>query len=454
MWVRASSAVGRSRRVFIRAAAVGTVLAVGPSGAAFAVDTATSTTRPTTAPTATPSTATPRPSTTPTTRPTTPTTMLTTPTTTPTIPANPNGERSALSPEVASAAQTEFATLTDSQRALIHKLQNARDTVAMRRFALVPLARDVAIARERLDAARAAESQARAQVKQTSDQLQRVKDEIVGLAAAAYRNQSTNRALGALGVVDTNSASVLVRAQTYARSDASLLGDRVVLLNALVRRLEGEQRTAESARAEAEASVDELNARLADQAKAVDDAAAATAAAQGAVARSLGTGASLVALIVDPQFGADLITAALAVAQFGQSEPTTLIGLYALPIPGAPLGSPYGMRIDPMTGAVGYHPGLDFDADMRTSIHAAAAGVVVVAGDCGGYGNCVVIDHGNSLATVYGHQSQVLTKVGDVVAAGQGIGLVGSTGVSTGPHLHFEVRRRGVPVDPVPLLAG
>lgn len=79
--------------------------------------------------------------------------------------------------------------------------------------------------------------------------------------------------------------------------------------------------------------------------------------------------------------------------------------------------------------------------------------MVVVAGECGGYGNCVVIDHGSSLATVYGHLSLVLSKVGDGVAAGQGIGLVGSTGISTGPHLHFEVRFRGVPIDPVPLLS-
>ena len=75
-----------------------------------------------------------------------------------------------------------------------------------------------------------------------------------------------------------------------------------------------------------------------------------------------------------------------------------------------------------------------------------------MSGDCGGYGHCVVIDHGYSLATVYGHQSQLLVQVGDIVTAGQVIGLVGSTGISTGPHLHLEVRLRGAPVDPVPTL--
>jgi murein DD-endopeptidase MepM/ murein hydrolase activator NlpD len=110
------------------------------------------------------------------------------------------------------------------------------------------------------------------------------------------------------------------------------------------------------------------------------------------------------------------------------------------------------LRIDPIGGSVGFHPGLDFGAEARTQIHAAGGGMVVVAGDCGGYGNCVVIDHGGSLATLYGHQSDVLVRVGDSVTAGQVIGLVGSTGISTGPHLHFEVRLHGAPIDPVPTL--
>jgi murein DD-endopeptidase MepM/ murein hydrolase activator NlpD len=75
--------------------------------------------------------------------------------------------------------------------------------------------------------------------------------------------------------------------------------------------------------------------------------------------------------------------------------------------------------------------------------------VVVTAGDCGGYGLCVVIDHGVSIATLYGHQSQVLVSVGQHVDAGQVIGRVGSTGMSTGPHLHFEVRVHGLPTDPL-----
>jgi murein DD-endopeptidase MepM/ murein hydrolase activator NlpD len=142
----------------------------------------------------------------------------------------------------------------------------------------------------------------------------------------------------------------------------------------------------------------------------------------------------------------------LGFVQAGQPDPLTLDGIFTLPLQGASLSSPYGLRIDPIGGAIGFHAGLDFGAEARTWIRAAGPGMVVVAGDCGGYGNCVVIDHGTSLATLYAHQSQVLVKVGDLVEVGQVIGLVGSTGISTGPHLHFEVRIHGRPIDPVPTL--
>ena len=108
----------------------------------------------------------------------------------------------------------------------------------------------------------------------------------------------------------------------------------------------------------------------------------------------------------------------------------------------------------PVTSGFGFrwgrmHEGIDIGAASGTPIHAAAGGTVIWAGWLGGYGNLVVIDHHNSLATAYGHQSALATAVGASVSQGQVIGYVGSTGHSTGPHLHFEVRVNGSPVDPL-----
>jgi murein DD-endopeptidase MepM/ murein hydrolase activator NlpD len=108
-----------------------------------------------------------------------------------------------------------------------------------------------------------------------------------------------------------------------------------------------------------------------------------------------------------------------------------------------PVTSPFGWRWGRM------HEGIDIGVPTGTPIHAAAAGTVIYAGWEGGYGNLVVIDHGGGLATAYGHQSQIASSVGQHVEQGQVIGYVGCTGHCFGPHLHFEVRINGTPVDPL-----
>lgn len=116
-----------------------------------------------------------------------------------------------------------------------------------------------------------------------------------------------------------------------------------------------------------------------------------------------------------------------------------------------PISSPFGFRPDPFTGAIHHHDGIDIAAAMGATVTAAAAGriIVVQLGYGGGYGNHIVIDHGGGIATLYGHLSQVFVAEGQEVQQGQAIGAVGSTGESTGPHLHFEVRLNGTPVDPL-----
>ena len=111
--------------------------------------------------------------------------------------------------------------------------------------------------------------------------------------------------------------------------------------------------------------------------------------------------------------------------------------------------SNYGYRVHPIFKERRLHNGIDIPGPTGQPIYAAAAGTVVKAGPFGGYGNAVVIDHGEGLSTVYAHQARVGTTVGATVEAGDTIGYVGSTGFSTGPHLHFEVRTGGQPVDPL-----
>lgn len=110
--------------------------------------------------------------------------------------------------------------------------------------------------------------------------------------------------------------------------------------------------------------------------------------------------------------------------------------------------SPFGMRIDPFTGELSFHPGIDFAGTDGEAVDAVAPGVVTWAGPRGGYGNMVEIDHGNGYATRYGHNEKILVHVGEVVKKGQEIALMGSTGRSTGPHVHFEVLYNGKQINP------
>ena len=145
------------------------------------------------------------------------------------------------------------------------------------------------------------------------------------------------------------------------------------------------------------------------------------------------------------QAGSANIAARIRSAGSHSSATPSVAGLI-WPIQGV-LTSPFGMRWGRM------HEGIDIGAATGTPIYAAAGGTVIYAGWESGYGNLTVIDHGNGLATAYGHQSKIAVSNGQTVSRGQLIGYVGSTGHSTGPHLHFEVRVNGTPVNPLSYLS-
>jgi murein DD-endopeptidase MepM/ murein hydrolase activator NlpD len=141
---------------------------------------------------------------------------------------------------------------------------------------------------------------------------------------------------------------------------------------------------------------------------------------------------------------------AMLLAHLQRNQPDWIPGRQPLttPIPGYRIGSAFGMRHHPILNIERLHAGGDIGAPSGTPIHAVGDGVVVLASERGGYGLTVVIDHGDSMATLYAHMSGFAVRDGDRVLRGDVIGYVGSTGLSTGPHLHFETRVKGMPINP------
>ena len=179
---------------------------------------------------------------------------------------------------------------------------------------------------------------------------------------------------------------------------------------------------AQNDRATAMQAIEELNASSAQVSAMLKERQAARAAAAAAAQSSGGQGAS---------------------DNWVQGT-----GQLGWPVSGE-ITSPYGYRVHPIYGTTIYHSGIDIGVDEGTPVHAADGGVVVWSGWMGGYGYAVVIDHGNGLSTLYGHNSELAVEEGQSVAKGQVISYAGSTGNSTGPHVHFEVRANGDPVDPM-----
>ncbi|HCM73957.1 MAG TPA: peptidase M23, partial [Armatimonadetes bacterium] len=143
--------------------------------------------------------------------------------------------------------------------------------------------------------------------------------------------------------------------------------------------------------------------------------------------------------------------AALTNTQRSSGRYVPFAGRFIVPTSGR-RSSGYGMRRHPVLGTTRLHAGIDIAAPTGTAIRASASGTVVTASSMRGYGNTVIIDHGGGFSTLYGHCSRLFVRAGQRVNQGDRIAAVGSTGLSTGPHLHFEIRVNGRPVNPASYL--
>lgn len=173
----------------------------------------------------------------------------------------------------------------------------------------------------------------------------------------------------------------------------------------------------------------------------------------GAMIAGLGPETNPRAGCTPPTFGTlPSLAPAVGAAPVGVDAPTAASQTLQLPVVGR-VSSNFGPRVHPVTGRQHVHSGLDFAAPLGTPIGAAAAGTVTFAGVRGGYGNLVIVEHGDGRETRYAHADRLLVRPGQHVAAGEKVATVGATGTATGPHLHLEVRVGGRAVDPAPLLA-
>jgi murein DD-endopeptidase MepM/ murein hydrolase activator NlpD len=290
----------------------------------------------------------------------------------------------------------------------------------------------------------------------TARRLRRAERRFDESAAALYTGNTEPQAAYAGLVFDAHSLNELGSGRAYLENVSVMRQHAVEQLDGLRARnarlrKEAEQRRAlvEVARQAAVVEQRTLGTLRAEQAVQRDAVANQETRERTVVARIRSRKAEYTAELAGLQATSTEIRALLYDLQVNQPRASNFH--VERPVSGE-ITSGFGPRYHPVLGYGRMHTGIDFRAPYGSSIHAAAPGRVVWSGVRGGYGNAVVIDHGNQYATLYGHASQLLVEVGEQVDTGDTIAAAGATGLATGPHLHFEVRILGNPVDPAQYL--
>jgi len=345
-------------------------------------------------------------------------------------------------------------------------LEEAVDLAATRRARLLV---DIATVQRELDTTRAKLDEAtlllqaavrkrdvaRAALRAAQRRLKRATEQLHAQAVSSYVTGGTENEMLAVLISSAGDVSATGRTLSYATAVVDHQREVIDAFNAARRERNRLADRAESAARAATDARDELAGVAADQ-EATQKHLMELAAKEDEAARYQelalqqlrGRKIEIEARVVALEKESDSIGILLAAHQAKQKDYKVGSIEFRPPLEDIDLGSGFGMRVHPILRYERLHAGVDLSAPSGTAILAAAKGKVVLAEPRGGYGNCVVISHGFGIATVYAHQSRLSVQPGDKVEAGDVIGAVGSTGLSTGPHLHFETRVRGVPVDP------
>lgn len=308
-----------------------------------------------------------------------------------------------------------------------------------------------------LDALETRAHDAQTRLESTRQQLVQAEKALKDQAVAAYIGQTdAGRLADMLLRVDTVGAMAAKR--TYMRLVVETQADAIVATEVLRNRTEDFLEQFETARSKAENERDVVATRrvqLQRERNAQDDVRHEVdlelTRYNNVLQILLSRREEFTGPVLELKQQSDALEASLRERQASQSSSASG-GRLASPLPGAAVTSTFGTRVHPIYGDVRTHTGIDLAGDAGTPIRAAADGIVISAGWMGGYGQATVIDHGGPLATMYGHQSQILVREGQAVTRGQIIGRVGCTGTCTGPHLHYEVRINGTPVNPASYL--
>ena len=349
----------------------------------------------------------------------------------------------------------EIAAANASRTSVVTDILTTRDALALRQAELASTETDLAVTEEERKQRQGALTDLRSQLQQsyqhlaeTRNRLDESREEAQEWVRAAYVGSTDGRESITLSASSVTSVYVGLQYLSLLAAE----NDRAILAYESLQTQEERQQVRiqqeEDQVAGQVAVLQEVEADLAELASAQAEQAAAVAAELADLAARLDQIDATISEFSDELDGLEQEQARVQrLIEEEASKEGEAPGILVRPVPGQ-ITSGFGMRMHPILGYTRMHTGVDMSAPYGQEIKAGGAGRVILAGPYGGYGNTIIIDHGGGMTTLYAHQSGLNVSYGQDVAAADTIGYIGTSGLSTGPHLHFEVRINGKPVDP------